>query len=199
MTSPDHDITRLLHAWRSGDNAAYDQLFTLVYERLRTLASRYMHRERPDHTLRTTALVHEAYLRLLGSEMNWEDRSHFLAVAAITMRRILVDHARANQRIKRGSKDRKLSLDDVEQEASLLIHQNDADILDLDIALNRLSEQDQRKARLMELIYFGGLNCEEAATVLTISVSTVNREVKFAKAWLRRELAGIAAADSEVN
>lgn len=193
MTSPDQDITSLLQAWRSGDKAAYEQLFTLVYDQLRRLASHYMNRERPDHTLRTTALVHEAYLRLLGSEVAWEDRSHFLAIAALTMRRILVDHARNNQRQKRGSKNRKLSLDDVEQEASLLIHQNDADILDLDIALTRLSEQDQRKAKLMELIYFGGLNCEEAATVMTISLATVNREVKFAKAWLRRELSGTSA------
>lgn len=192
MNSPNPEITRLLQAWRSGDDSAVEQLFGLVYEQLRTIAARYMHRERPDHTLRTTALVHEAYLRLLGSEVDWVDRSHFLAVSSLTMRRILVDHARTNQRQKRGSNGQKLSLDDAEKESALRLYQDDADILDLNLALERLEKQDQRKAKLLELIYFGGLNYEEAALVLTVSTSTVSREARFARAWLRNELDAIA-------
>ncbi|MDQ1451869.1 MAG: hypothetical protein QOK38_1735 [Acidobacteriaceae bacterium] len=187
-------ITMLLHAWQSGDGSAYDQLIAAVYSQLHTLAEQYMRRERNDHTLRPTALVHEAYLRLLGTEASFEDRSHFLAVAASTMRRILVDHARASHRIKRGNGAQKLALEEAGLAAATSATQPEADILDLDRALDRLTQQDPRKAKLLELVYFGGLNCEEAAGVLTVSVATVNRDLKFARAWLRHELTQAAAS-----
>lgn len=178
------DVTRLLHAWRAGDPAAMDQLLPIVYEQLRSLASRYMRRERPDHTLGATALVHEAYMKLLSTESPWEDRVHFMAVAAITMRRILVDHARTHRRVKRGSGVEKIALD----EALVVQKEMSVDVLALDFALTRLSQQDERKGRLIELSYFGGMNCEEVAAVLEVSTATVNRELKLAKAWLRHEL-----------
>jgi RNA polymerase sigma factor (TIGR02999 family) len=166
-----------------------DELMPLVYHQLRALASRYMRLERTGHTLGPTALVHEAYLKLLSSETPWEDRVHFMAIAAITMRRILVDHARANRRGKRGSGADRVALDDV----VLLQPPMSLDILALDDAMNRLSLQDARKAKLIELSYFGGMNCEEAAAVLEVSTATVNRDLKMAKAWLRQELSGAAS------
>jgi RNA polymerase sigma factor (TIGR02999 family) len=188
MPEPAPQITSLLRAWRAGDSNAMDELMPLVYHQLRTLASRYMRQERAGHTLGPTALVHEAYLKLLSSETPWEDRVHFMAIAAITMRRILVDHARANHRTKRGSGADKVALDDV----VLLQPPMNLDILALDDAMNRLSVQDARKAKLIELSYFGGMNCEEAAAVLQVSTATVNRDLKLAKAWLRHELASAA-------
>ena len=162
-----------------------DQLMPLIYAQLRSIASRYMRQERPDHTLRATALVHEAYLKLLSADVLWEDRVHFLSIAAVTMRRILVDHARTSRRVKRGSGARRVTWED-----ALLVEQAPGrDLLDLDEALTRLSEQDARKARLIELTYFGGMNCEEAAAALQISTATVNRDLKLAKAWLRGALA----------
>ncbi len=181
---PNPEVTRLLQAWRSGDSGAMDQLMPLVYAQLRRIAAHYMRQERPDHTLRATALVHEAYLKLLATDVVWEDRIHFLSIAAITMRRILVDHARTNRRVKRGSGARKVTWED-----ALLLEQSPGrDMLDLDEVLTRLSEQDTRKARLIELTYFGGMNCEEAAAALQISTATVNRDLKLAKAWLRQAL-----------
>jgi RNA polymerase sigma-70 factor (ECF subfamily) len=185
---PDHEITVLLQAWRAGDAAALDQLMPLVYSQLHALAAQYMRREHPGHTLNATALVHEAYLRIRSADVPWEDRAHFFAISARTMRRILVDHARTTHRVKRGDGATVLSIEEAGQEAALAAPAYQADILDLDSALDRLSRQDDRKAKLLEMIYFGGLNCEEAAVVLTVSVATVNRDLKFARAWLRHEL-----------
>ena len=184
MAEPTSQITRLLHACRSGDSDAMDQLMPLVYEELRSLASHYMHRERSNHTLQATALVHEAYLKLFDKTTHWEDRAHFLAIAAITMRRILVDHARSSRRVKRGDGAERIELDDL----ALIQPPMNLDILSLDIALSRLTEQDSRKGRLIELTYFGGSSAEEAAIVLGVSTATVNRDLKLAKAWLRNEM-----------
>ena len=184
MTEPHSKITVLLHAWRSGDSNAMEELMPLVYDQLRSLASRYMRQERSGHTLSPTALVHEAYLKLLSSDVSWEDRVHFMAIAAITMRRILVDHARGSRRAKRGGGAERVALEDV----LLFQEPMNLDILALDDALARLTQQDARKGRLIELSYFGGLNCEEAAAVLEVSTATVNRELKLAKAWLQQEL-----------
>src|SRR5580658_1201465 len=180
MTDSSSNVTQLLHDWRSGDQGALDRLMPLVYEQLRVLASKYMRRERDGHTLRATALVHEAYLKLLTTDMRYEDRMHFLAVAAITMRRILVDRARSFRSAKRGSGAEKVVLED----AHLVANPIGIDVLDMDAALDRLAQQDQRKARLIELTYFGGMNAEEAAVVLEISTATVNRDLKLARAWL---------------
>lgn len=184
MSRPNHQITELLLAWRSGDAEALNNLMPLVYTQLRSLASHYLRQERSDHTLRPTDLVHEAYLKLLSSEVIGEHRVHFMAIVAITMRRILGDHARGNRRVKRGSGATRVIWDD----ALLAAQPEGTDFLDLDAALTRLSEQDPRKARLIELFYFGGLKCEEAAVVLEVSTATVNRDLKLAKAWLRQEL-----------
>jgi len=187
MNEPDPQITQLLLAWRGGDSTALDSLMPLVYEQLRVLASRYMRRERAGHTLRPTALVNEAYLKLLSTEVRFEDRMHFFAVASIAMRRILVESARTYRSAKRGSGAEKVELDD----AMLVSEPAGIDVLDLDTALNRLAQQDARKARLIELTYFAGLNAEEASAVMEISTATVNRDLKLARAWLQRELAGI--------
>jgi RNA polymerase sigma factor (TIGR02999 family) len=192
MTEPNPQITKLLIAWRGGDATAMDQLMPLVYEQLRVLAARYMRNERADHTLRATALVHEAYLKLLTTEMPYEDRIHFLAVVAITMRRILVDRARSFRSSKRGGSGERIALEDV----MLSSQPAGVDVLDLDGALTRLGQQDERKARLIELTYFGGLNAEEAASVLKISTATVNRDLKLARAWLQHEMAGGARKKS---
>jgi len=191
MTEANSQITQLLGAWRSGDSDALDQLMPLVYEQLRVLASRYMRKERTDHTLRATALVHEAFLKLLEADVGFEDRMHFLAIAAITMRRILVESARSHRSAKRGGGAEKVVLDD----AILISQPVGIDVLDLDAALTRLGKQDQRKARLIELTYFGGMSAEEAAAVLEISTATVNRDLKLARAWLQRELTGITRKD----
>lgn len=184
MAESSSQVTRLLRACRSGDSDALDQLLPLVYEQLRSLAANYMRRERSDHTLQATALVHEAYLRLFDETTDWEDRAHFLAIAAITMRRILVEHARSSRRIKRGNGAKRIELDDLLQIQPPM----DLDVLSLDFALLRLSEQDARKGRLIELTYFGGMNAEETAVVLGVSTATVNRDLKLAKAWLRNEI-----------
>jgi len=184
MTEPNPQITDLLHAWRAGDAGALDKLVPLVYSQMHTLAARYMRRERQDHTLRPTALINEAYLKLLHSDVAWEDRVHFLAIASVTMRRILVDHARSNNRVKRGSGVVVLSLDygfELQQVETL-------NVLDLDIALTRLFQQDSRCAKVVEMFYFGGVNCEDVAKFLGVSTATVNRNLKIGKAWLKREL-----------
>lgn len=188
MTDTAPQVTQLLLAWRDGDSAALDALMPIVYAQLRSIAARYMRKERSDHTLCTTALVHEAYLRLLGADVSWQDRAHFLAIAALTMRRILVNHARDLHRVRRGSGAAKVSLDDALGDAVFLSQSDPAQMIDLDEALQKLEKQDARKARLLELIYFGGLSGEEAAEVLGVSVPTVNRDLKLSKAWLRHEL-----------
>jgi len=185
------EVTSLLLAWRSGDSDALGELMTIVYRQLHRLAAGYMSRERPDHTLSSTALVHEAYLRIFSADVQLHDRAHFLAVAASMMRRILIDQARSRKRIKRGSGSQKLPLVTLETSTVLLVQPQPEEVLYLDQALNRLQQQDPRKARLMEMVYFGGLNSEEAAIVLEVSVPTVNRDLKMAKAWLKHELRGV--------
>jgi RNA polymerase sigma factor (TIGR02999 family) len=188
-TSPDrHLVTELLRQWGSGDGQALDQLMPLVYDQLRKVASRCLRAERPDHTLVTTALVHEAYLRLVDSDLALEDRIHFFAVSARILRRILVDHARANKREKRGGVAVKVPLD----EALVVGPQAAGRVLDLDEALQRLAAHDRRKSEIVELLCFGGLTYDETATALEISPATVLREMRMAKAWLRRELTSTA-------
>jgi len=179
-------VTDLLHAWRAGDRGALDRLVPLVYDELRRLAGQYMRGERPDHTLQATALVNEAYLRLVDSGVDWRDRAHFFAVAASTMRRILVDHARAQGRQKRSGE--KVSL----EESVLVAPDNSADMLAIDSALTALAEHDERAARVVEFHYFGGLTQPQIAEALEISEATVYRDLRFAKSWLHRELSNEA-------
>ena len=178
------ELTQLLANWRAGDKAALETLTPYIYKELRRLAQSYMDHERPSHTLQATALVHEAYLRLAGGGDEWEDRVHFFAVAARIMRRLLVDHARAKSRKKRGGGIEALALNES------VVFSPDAEpaIVELDEALDRLSQQDPRLAKVVELIFFGGLTYEEAAGALNISRTTLFRELRFAKAWLRDEL-----------
>jgi RNA polymerase sigma factor (TIGR02999 family) len=177
-------VTQLLREVGKGNQQAVDELIPLVYDQLRHLAARCLVAERPGHTLRATALVHEAYLRLAGAETDWKDRIQFYAVAARTMRRILVDHARARGRHKRGGGAEQVSLD----EAILVGEENALDLVDLDTALSSLAEIDARKSRIIELLFFGGLTTEECAMALDISLATLHRELKLAKAWLYRAL-----------
>jgi RNA polymerase sigma factor (TIGR02999 family) len=174
-------ITRLLDRWRQGDDKAFDELLPLVYEELRQLAARH---RRGGETLRPTALVHEAYMHLKGHEGHFENRIHFFAAAATTMRRLLIDHARAKGRLKRGGGAVQVELDEE------LIPGKDAvtELLALDRALERLSGLDPRKARIVELRYFGGLNYDEIAAALKSSPATVGRDLRFARAWLKSEL-----------
>jgi RNA polymerase sigma factor (TIGR02999 family) len=180
----DPTVSALLLRWRGGDTSALEQLMPLVYDELHALARRQLLGERSDHTLQTTALLHEAYLRLVGSDVHWEGRVHFLAVAAQTMRRILVDHARTRSRQRRGGGLRVISIDD----ANPVAPEPAMDLLILDEALDRLAAMDGRKARAAELHYFGGLSYDETAEALGISAATVHRELRVAKAWLYREL-----------
>jgi RNA polymerase sigma factor (TIGR02999 family) len=177
-------VTSLLKEWSSGNKAALDELMPLVYQQLRKLASICLNDERPDHTLRATALVHEAYLRLVDADIAWQDRVHFFAVSARLLRRILVDHARVHHRQKRGGGAETISLD----EAVVIGPQTAGEIVALDEALQRLAAHDRRKSEIVELLSFGGLTYDEAAVALKISPATVHRELKMAKAWLRREL-----------
>jgi RNA polymerase sigma factor (TIGR02999 family) len=177
-------VTQLLHQWRGGNRAALEELLVEVYDELRRLARRHMRRERDGHTLQTTALVHEAFLRLADADVPWQDRAHFFSVAASQMRRILVDHARARASAKRGGKARRLTLD----EALAAPSRHVDDLLVIDEALVRLAGEDPRKSRVVELHFFGGLTYEEIAEVLGVSLSTVRFDMRFAKAWLRREL-----------
>jgi len=188
MTIPSqHDVTQRLLAWSDGDREALDQLIPLVYDHLRQLARRYMRRERAGHTLQTTALVNEVYLRLIDQrQVHWQNRAHFFAIAAQLMRRIVVDHARTQHRAKRGGGAERLSLD----EAALMSPAQSAEMLALDEALQSLAKIDNRKAQVIEMRYFGGLSVEEAAAVLGVSENTVIRDWALAKAWLRREMDG---------
>jgi len=186
MTIPsEKEVTRLLVAWSDGDQAALEQLTPLVYSELRRLARRHLGRERKGHTLQTTALVHEAYIRLIDQkEVRWQNRAHFFAIAAQMMRRILVDYARARNNAKRGGGAQMVSLD----EALEVSDDRAADVIALDEALVALAALDQRKIRIIELRFFGGLSIEETAEVLGVSPGTVMREWTFAKAWLQREI-----------
>ena len=179
------EVTRLLAAWGQGDRTALDKLTRLVYEELRRLAHRYMAGQRSDHTLQTTALVNEAYLRLAGQdEPQFANRSHFLAVAAKAMRQILVDHAKAALRDKRGGGAKAVELD----ESAVLSPEPTREILDLNDALEKLAALDARKANVVELSYFGGLKQEEIAEALNVSLVTVRRDWTFSRAWLYAEL-----------
>ena len=185
MESSSHQVTQLLQAWGDGKPGALEQLIPLVYDELHRLARRYMAHESPGHTLQTTALVNEAYLRLVDSaQASWQNRAHFFAVSAQMMRRILVDWARSRQTLKRGRAQRPLELD----EAWAVAEKPGEDLVALDDALKALATLDPRKSRVVELRFFGGLSVEECAEVLKVSVDTVMRDWKFAKSWLRREL-----------
>ena len=178
-------VTELLTRWSNGDDAALAELTPLVYEELRRLAHRQMGAERPNHTLQTTALVNEAYLRLAGqSNLRWQSRAHFFAVAARAMRQILVNYAKASQSQKRGGGALKVELNEV----ALISPEQTTEILDVHEALERLATLDSRKAHVVELKYFGGLKHDEIAEVLKISTVTVRRDWVFAKAWLHNEL-----------
>jgi len=180
-----HRVTQLLEQWSHGDNAALTELTPLVYEELRRLAHRHIGGQRPDHTLQTTALVNEAYLRLADqTNPRWQNRAHFLAVAARAMRQIVVDYARSYQTQKRGGGALKVELD----EAAIVSQEQSREIVDLHEALERLAALDSRKAQVVELKYFGGLNYDEMAEVLQISPVTVRRDWEFAKLWLYTEL-----------
>ena len=175
-------VTQLLIDWRRGDARALDRLLPIVYEEMRQLAQGYMRRERADHTLQATALVHEAYSRLVGMEIDWQDRVHFFAVAARTMRRILVDHARKHKRRPGGWKRETLN------ESLLVGDSPNIDLVALDEALDRLAAFDERKSKAIELHYFAGLKHTEVAEALSVSPATVDRDLRMAKAWLYKEL-----------
>ena len=178
-------ITQRLAAWSDGDPEALEELMQVVYKELRRLANHYLRSERPDHTLQPTALVHEAYLRLTNqNQVRWQNRAHFFGVAAQMMRRVLVDHARANCRAKRGGAAHKVSL----EETINLYQKQDEQIVELDEALTKLREIDSRKCEVVELRYFAGMSVEETAEVLGISCNTVMRDWNMAKAWLYQEL-----------
>jgi RNA polymerase sigma factor (TIGR02999 family) len=183
------DVTKLLADWNQGDEAALEKLTPVVYEELRRLAHRYMHGQRSDHTLQTTALANEAYLRLVDqTRPSFQDRSHFFAVAATAMRQILLNYARDQQRQKRGGGASKVELDTT----ALVSPEQTKTVLDVDEALERLAVLDERKARIVELKYFGGLQEDEIASLLNISTITVRRDWRFARAWLYTELRKVA-------
>jgi RNA polymerase sigma factor (TIGR02999 family) len=180
-----HEITRLLADWSNGDRQALEKLTPLVYDELRRLAARYLRQERSDHTLQSTALVHEAYMKLVGqNNVRWQNRAHFFGIAAQMIRRILVDYARARRAEKRGSGVDALSLD----EAIALPGGKDLDLVALDDALEGLAKIDERQSRLVELRFFTGLTIEETAEVMQMSVATAKRDWVSAKAWLAREI-----------
>jgi RNA polymerase sigma factor (TIGR02999 family) len=179
------EITRLLNAWSEGDESALEKLIPVVYDELRRIAHHQMRKEKSDHTLQTTALVNEAYLRLVGmDEVRWQDRAHFFAISSRLMRRILVDFARSRQYLKRGGKLQHITFD----ENLLAFPEKGLDLVRLDDALNLLSEEDERKCKVVEMRFFGGMSVEETAEALGVSNVTVMRDWKFAKFWLLRQM-----------
>jgi RNA polymerase sigma factor (TIGR02999 family) len=189
MATPSDEVTRLLKAWTAGDERALEELTPLVYEQLHRVAQRFMAGERPGHTLQTTALVNEVYLRLVDcGQMNWQDRAHFFAVSAQLMRRILVDFARSRGYQKRGGGLTRVSID----ESATVSGEPDPSLVALDDALKALAEVDGRKSKVVELKFFGGLSIEETAEALGVSAETVVRDWRLAKIWLLRELSGEA-------
>ena len=187
MPESPQNVTKLLIAWSDGNKQALDLLMPIVFDELRRQAAGYLRRERAGHTLQTTALVNEAYLRLVDQEhVRWQNRAHFFGIAAQLMRRILVDHARAKHRAKRGGADLRVTLD----EATAVARDREVDLVSLDEALDRLAKIDPQQSRVVELRFFGGLNVEETAEVLRISPATVKRDWSVAKAWLYREISG---------
>jgi RNA polymerase sigma factor (TIGR02999 family) len=186
--APAGEVTRLLRKWSAGDKDALERLLPLVYDELRRRAGAYLRAERAGHTLQPTALVHEAYLKLVGGDaIEWKDRAHFFGVAARAMRQVLVDHARARKAAKRGEGQVLVALDAAGDAAT---PPRNLDLLDLDRALSKLAGLDERQSRLVELRLFAGLTIEESAEVLNISHATVSREWKHAEAWLQREMTG---------
>ena len=182
---PPQEVTQLLVDWGNGNQAALDRLMPIVYTEPRQLAHRYMRRERPGHTMQTTALIHEAYLRLVDqNQVRWQHQAHFFGIAARLMRQILIEHARSRTRAKRGGGVGTISLD----EAAIVSQARATELLALDDALERLATMDPRKSQVVELRFFGGLSVEEAAQVLNIAPNTVLRDWRMAKAWLRREI-----------
>jgi RNA polymerase sigma factor (TIGR02999 family) len=185
-----HEITELLAEWRDGNQSALDELYPLVYNELHRLARRYMSRERKGHTLQTTALINEAYVRLVDQKnVQWANRSHFFAISAQIMRRILIDHARRHAYAKRGGGAQQVSL----EEAATVAPDLGLELIRLDEALNTLAEMDPRRSQVVEMRYFGGLNNEEIAGVLNISENTVTRDWNMARAWLYQQLTGSGA------
>ena len=185
MSSDADNVSRLLADWGNGNQDALEELVPLIYKELRNLAHNFLYRERPGHTLQTTALVHEAYLKLIDqNDARWQNRAHFFAIAAQAMRRILIDSARKHAAAKRGGPQEKLSLDEV---ADIAL-EPDINLLKLDEALNELAKIDLRQSRIVELRYFGGLTIEETAEVISVSPATVKREWMMARAWLHQEL-----------
>jgi len=182
--SDSNEVTQLLQSWQEGDQESLEALLPLVYGELRRIAQKYMGSERSDHTLQPTELVHEAFLRLVDAEVSWSDRTHFYAVAARAMRRILVDHAKSKRRVKRGGGAVHVPLDEVVPQG---VQRSDV-LISLDEALDRLAEQDTRKAKLVEFHFFGGLTYEECAEAAGISTATVHRDLRLAKAWLQTEM-----------
>ncbi len=189
----DHDLTSLLLDWSRGNPDALNQLAPLIYDELHRMASRQLRRERSEHTLQSTALVHEVYLKLIDQDrVQWQDRNHFFAVASQLIRRILVDHARARYASKRGGGQVKLEFD----ESIALPWKSDQDLLALDDAMRSLAQFDQRQSRIVELRFFGGLSIEESAEVLNVSPATVKRDWNVARAWLYRQLARSSNSES---
>ena len=176
-------VTVLLNEWRAGESKALNQLLPLVQDNLRQRAGKYMRSENASHTLQATALVNEAFLRLVDAKVTWQNRAHFIAIAANSMRRILVDHAKAKRRKKRGGDALQVTLHETR-----IGERNEPDILDLEDVLAKLEAFDDRKSKVIELSFYGGLTYDEIAEVLDISAATVDREMRFAKAWLHREL-----------
>ena len=191
MEPSPNEVTQLLVAWGNGDQEARDQLMSVVYQELHRLAHHYMRRESAGHTLQTSALVNEAFLRLVDQRaVHWRNRAHFFGIAAQMMRRILVDYARSRRYAKRGGGDRTLSLD----EALIVSEERGAEVVALDEALGKLASFDPRKGQIVELRFFGGLSIEETAEVLAVSPGTVMRDWTLAKAWLRREMSNTASS-----
>lgn len=186
MPSPNHRVTALLVEWGNGRDGAFDDLVPLVYDELRRLASLALRGEVKGHTLHTTALVHEAYIKLVGADVGWEDSGHFMRVAARAMRRVLVDHARGRLRQKRGAGVQPIALDTLQE--VLPGDGRPEVVIQLDEAMERLTALEERKGRVVELHYFGGLSYDEIARALGISSATVHRDLRMAKAWLYREL-----------
>ena len=183
--SSTHDVTELLIEWSNGDKAALDKLMPLIHEELRRLAHHYMSHERPGHTLQTTALINEAYLRLVNRKaVHWQNRAHFFAIAATLMRSLLVDHARSHAYAKRGGDARKITID----EAMIVSQERAAEVVALDDVLKQLAIFDPQQSRIVELRFFGGLTIDETAEVLGLSAATIKREWSTARAWLYREL-----------
>lgn len=196
MEASPHEVTQLLQAWSAGEQGAFDKLAPVVYQELHRLAQCYMAQERPGHTLQATALVNEAYLRLVDvKQVSWQNRAHFFGVSAQLMRRILVDFARSRRSLRRGGDAPAIQVD----EALVVSPEPGADLVALDDALQALAAMDPRRGRVVELRFFGGLSVEETAEVLKVSAETVMHDWKLAKVWLRRELGGSAAAQAGVS